>query len=126
MRKSLLRTFPSLVHRSMVYLAYQDLLVGFLVQEHFAVHFIDALSDKDDRLYLRREKLETLDKVLSLAREQKSLRFLDSNNLFRRTGGKIRAIETERTQLLMQVDELEDRIDYQQQQLQTRKISSIS
>ena len=90
------------------------------MQEHFVVHFIDALSDKDDRLYLRREKLETLDKVLSLAREQKSLRFLDSNNLFRRTDGKIRAMETERTQLQMQVHELEDRIDYQQQQLQTQ------
>ena len=121
MPKSLLGTFPSLVHRSMVYLAYKDLLVGFLVQEHFAVHFIDALSDKDDRLYLRREKPETLDKVLSLAREQKSLRFLGSNDLFRQTGGKIRATETERTQLQMQVDELGDRIDYQQQQLQTHQ-----
>lgn len=49
MSKSLLGTFPSLLHCSMVYLAYQDLLVGFLVQGHFAVHFIDALSDKDDR-----------------------------------------------------------------------------
>lgn len=55
MPKSLFGTFPSLAHRSMVYLAYQDLLVGFLVQEHFAVHFNDALSDKDDRLHLRRE-----------------------------------------------------------------------
>lgn len=30
-------------------------------------------------------------------------------------------METERTQLQMQVDELEDRIDYQQQQLQTQQ-----
>lgn len=33
----------------------------------------------------------------------------------------MRAMETERTQLQMQVDELEDRIDYQQQQLQTQQ-----
>ena len=67
----------------MVDLAYQDLDV--LVQERFAVqHFIDALNDIEDRLYLRREKTETLDQALSLARELESLRLLDSSNLFRR------------------------------------------
>jgi len=46
--------------RSMVDLAYQDL--GVPVHERFALqHFIDPLYDKDDRLYLRREKPETLD-----------------------------------------------------------------
>ena len=66
--------------RSMVDLAYQDL--GVPVQERFAVqHFIDALYDKDDRLYLRREKPEAFDQALSLARE--SLRVLDNNNSFR-------------------------------------------
>ena len=41
--------------RSMVDVAYQHL--GTPVQERSAVHyFIDALSDKDGRLYLRREK----------------------------------------------------------------------
>ena len=41
--------------RFMVDLAYQDLSAP--VQERFAVHhFIHALYDKDDRLYLRREK----------------------------------------------------------------------
>ena len=67
--------------RSMVDLAYQDL--GAPVQERFAVqHFIDALYDKDDRLYLRRERPETLDQALSLARELESLRVLDNNNSF--------------------------------------------
>ena len=103
--------------RSMVDLAYQDL--GVAVQERFAVqHFIDALYDKDDRLYLRREKPETLDQALSLARELESLRVLDYNNSFRRADCKVRAMETERMQLQIQVDELERQIDYQQQQLE--------
>ena len=64
---------------SMVDLTYQDL--GVPVQERFSVeHFIDALSEKDDRLYLRREEPGTLDKAFSLARELESLRLLDSNN----------------------------------------------
>ena len=103
--------------RSMVDLAYQDL--GVAVQERFAVqHFIDALYDKDDRLYLRREKPETLDQALSLARELESLRVLDNNNSFRREDCKVRAMETERIQLQIQVDELKRQIDYQQQQLE--------
>ena len=54
------------------------------MQERFAVqHFIDALNDKEDRLYLRREKTETLNQALSAARELESLRLLDNNNLFR-------------------------------------------
>ena len=106
--------------RSMVDLAYQDL--GASVQERFAVqHFIDALSDKDDRLHLRREKPGTLDQALSLARELESLRLLDSNNSFRRAGSKVRALETERTQLQMQVDGLQLRIDHQQQQLEAQE-----
>ena len=56
--------------------------LGTPVQQRFAVHyFIDALSDKDDRLYLMREKPSTLDDALSLARELESLRLLDSNIL---------------------------------------------
>ena len=106
--------------RSMVDLAYQDL--GAPVQERFAVqHFIDALYDKDDRLYLRREKPETLDQALSLARELESLRVLDNNNSFRRAGTKVRAMETERMQLQIQVDELKRQIDYQQQQLEAQE-----
>ena len=103
--------------RSMVDLAYQEL--GVAVQERFAVqHFIDALYDKDDRLYLRREKPETLDQALSLARELESLRVLDNNNSFRRADCKVRAMETERMQLQIKVDELKRQIDYQQQQLE--------
>ena len=106
--------------RSMVDLAYQDL--GAPVQERFAVqHFIDALYDKDDRLYLRREKPQTLDQALSLARELESFRVLDNNNSFRRAGSKVRAMETERMQLQIQVDELKRQIDYQQQQLEAQE-----
>ena len=106
--------------RSMVDLAYQDLSVP--VQERFAVqHFIDALYDKDDRLYLRREKPETLDQALSLARELESLHVLDNNNSFRRAGSKVSAMETERMQLQIQVDELKRQTDYQQQQLETQE-----
>ena len=106
--------------RSTVDLAYQDL--GVDVQERFAVqHFIDALSDKDDRLYLRQEKPGTLDKALSLARELDSLRLLDTNNSFRRAGSKVRAMETERTQLQMQMDGLRVQIEQQQQQLEAQE-----
>ena len=105
----------------MVDLVYQDL--GALVQERFAVrHFIDVLYDMDDRLYLRREKPETLDQALSLARELESLRVLDKNNSFRRAGSKVRAMETERMQLQIQVDELKRQIYYQQQQLEAQEI----
>ena len=80
--------------RSVVDLAYQDL--GTPVQERFAVqHFIDALSDQDDRLYLRRGKPSTLDVALSLARELESLRLLDISNSLRQADSKVRAIETE-------------------------------
>ena len=104
----------------MVDLAYQDL--GASVQERFAVqHFIDALSDKDDRLYLRREKPGTLDQALSLARELESLRLLDNNNSFRRADSKVRAMETERTQLQTKVDGLRLQIDQQQQQLEAQQ-----
>ena len=52
--------------RSMVDLAYKDL--GTPVQERFAVqHFIDALRDKDDRLYLRRQKPSALDDALDVS-----------------------------------------------------------
>ena len=106
--------------RSMVDLAYQDL--GAPVQERFAVqHFIDALSDKDDRLYLRREKPGTLDQALSLARELESLRLLDSNNSSRPAGSKVRAMETEQTQLQTKVDGLRLQIDQQQQQLEAQQ-----
>jgi len=82
--------------RSMVDLAHQNL--GTLVQELFAVqHFIDALSDKDDGLYLRREKPGTLDDALSLARELESLRLLDRNNALRQADTRVRSIETEQT-----------------------------
>jgi len=82
--------------RSLVDLAYQDLSTP--VQERFAVqHFLDALTEKDDRLYLRREKPSTLDEALSLARELESLLLLDSNNFFRKAGSQVRAMETERT-----------------------------
>ena len=71
------------------------------MQERSAVqHFIDALSDKDDRLYLRREKPSTLDD----ARELESLRLLDSNNSLRQADAKVRAIEIEQTQLQTEVD----------------------
>ena len=104
--------------RSLVDLAYQDL--GASVQERFAVqHFIDALYDKDDWLYLRREKPETLDQALSLARKLESFRVLDNNNSFRRAGSKVRAME--RMQLQIQVDELKRQIDYQQQQLEAQE-----
>ena len=106
--------------RSMEDLAYQDL--GVPVQERFAVqHFIDALYDKGDRLYLRREKPETLDQALSLARELESLCVVDNNNSFRRADSKVWAMETERMQLQIQVDELKRQIDYQQQQLEAQE-----
>ena len=106
--------------RSLVDLAYQDL--GAPVQERFAVqHFIDALSNQDDRLYLRREKPGTLDQALSLARELESLRLLDSNTSARRAGSKVRAMETERTQLQTKVDGLKLQIDQQQQQLEAQQ-----
>ena len=37
---------------------------------------------------------------------------LDNNNSFRRAGSKVKAIETERMQLQLQVDELKRQIDY--------------
>ena len=84
--------------RSMIDLVYRDL--GTRVHERFAVqHFIDALSDKDDRLYLRREKDSTLDVAVSLARELESLRLLDSNNSLRQADTKVRVIETEQKKL---------------------------
>ena len=105
--------------RSMVDLAYQDL--GNSVQERFAVqHFIDALSDKEDRLYLRREKPSTLDDALSLARELESLRLLDSNNSLRQADTKVRAIETEQTQLQTEVDRLKHKIEQQQHKLEAQ------
>ena len=103
----------------MVDLAYQDL--GNSVQERFAVqHFIDALSDKEDRLYLRREKPSTLDDALSLARELESLRLLDSNNSLRQADTKVRAIETEQTQLQTEVDGLKLKIEEQQHKLEAQ------
>ena len=46
-------------------------IVGTPVQERFAVqHFIDALSDKDDRLYLGWEKPSTLDDALPFPRKR--------------------------------------------------------
>ena len=105
--------------RSMVDLAYQDL--GTPVQERFAVqHFIDALRDKDDRLYLRREKPSTLDDALSLARELESLRLLDSSNSLRQADTKVRAIETEHTQLQTEVDGLKHKIEEQQHKLEAQ------
>ena len=113
-----LQMLPTDIH-SMVDLANQDL--GTPVQERFAVqHFIDALNDKDDWLYLRREKPNTLDDTLSLARELESLRLLDSNNSFRWADTKVRAMETERTQLQMKVDGLKHKIDEQQHQLEAQ------
>ena len=50
-----------------------------------------------------------------------SLRLLDSNNSFRRAGSKVRAMETERTQLQMQVDRLRLQIEQQQQQLEAQE-----
>ena len=104
---------------SMVDLAYQDL--GTPAQERFAVqHFIDALSDKFDRWYLRREKPSTLDVALSLARELESLGLLDSSNSLRRADTKVRAIETEQTQLQTEVDGFKHKINEQQQQLEAQ------
>lgn len=75
--------------------------MGAPVQERFAVqHFIDALYDKVDRLYLRREKAEILEQALSLARELESLRVIDNNISFRRAGSKVRATETERYKVM--------------------------
>ena len=105
--------------RSMVDLAYQDL--GTPVQERFAVqHFIDALSDKDDGLYLRRENPSTLDDALSLARELESLRLLDSNNSLRQADTKVRAIETEQTHLQTEGDGLKHKIEEQQHKLEAQ------
>ena len=108
--------------RSMVDLAYQDL--GTAEQERFAVqHFTDALSDKDDRLYIRREKPKTLHQALSLARELESFRLIDSNSSFRRAGSRVRALETERTTLETQVDRdgLRHQIEQQQKQLEAQE-----
>ena len=63
----------------MVDLACQDVTAN--VQQQFAVqHFVDALSEKEDRLHLRRPKPTSLDKALALARELESLRLVDNNN----------------------------------------------
>ena len=103
--------------RSMVDLPYQDL--GIPVQERFAVqHFIDALSDKEDRLCFRWEKPSTLDDALSLARELESIRLLDSNNAYRQADTKVRSIETEQTQLQTEVDGLKHKIEEQQHKLE--------
>ena len=75
------------------FMADKDL--GAPVQERFAVqHFIDALYDKDNQLYLRQEKLETLDQALSLAQELESLRVLENNTSFRWAGSKVKTAET--------------------------------
>ena len=91
------------------------------MQERFAVqHFIDALSDKDDRLYLRREKPSTLDDALSLARELESLRLLDRNNALRKADTKVRSLETEQTQLQTEVDGLKHKLKEQQHKLEVQ------
>ncbi len=46
---------------------------------------------------------------------------LDNNNSFRRAGSKVRAMETEQTQLQMQVDGLKNKINQQQQQLEAQE-----
>lgn len=81
--------------------------MGSPVQERFAVqHFIDALYDKVDRLYLRREKAEILEQALSLARELESLRVIDNNISFRR---------------VVKSGLLKRQIDYEQQQLEEQE-----
>ena len=90
--------------RSMVDLAYQD--VGANIQERFAVqHFVDALIDREDRLYLRREKPASLDKALALARELESLRLLDNSSAGNR-GYKLRTIGAESAKLKDELLEL--------------------
>ena len=105
--------------RSMVDLAYQDLFTP--AQDRFAVqHFINALSDKDDRLYLRREKASTLDVALSLTRELESLGLLDSSNSLGQADTKVKAIETEQTQLQTEVYGLKHKIEERQHQLEAQ------
>ena len=103
----------------MIDLAYQNL--GTAAQEPFAVqHFTDAWIDKDDRLHIRRVKPATLDQALSLARELDSLRFIDSNNSFRRAASRVRSLKRERTTLETQVYGLRRQIEQQQKQLKAQ------
>ena len=63
--------------RSMSSLAYQDLAPS--AQECFAVqHFIDAVSDVDHRMRLRRDKPRTLDEALLTACELEAFRMMDT------------------------------------------------
>ena len=111
--------------RSIVDVAYQDL--GTAAQKRFAVqHFIDALIDKDDRIYIRRAKPAILDQALSLARELDSLCLIDSNNFFRRAGSRVRALETERTTLETQVDGLRRQIEQQLLEAQENVIKQLN
>ena len=104
--------------RFLVDLAYQD--VGSNVQERFAVqHFIDALWERDDRMYLRREKPATLDEALSRARELESLRLLDTNNVVRKN--KVRYISNEQSQLQQEVEQLRLKVAQQQLQLEAQQ-----
>ena len=76
---------------SLASLAYQDLSPA--VQERFATqHFIDAISDPDDRLRLRREKPCTLDDALSVACELEAYRLLD-NNGWKRYPPRVRSLD---------------------------------
>ena len=105
--------------RSMVDLAYQDVRAN--IQERFTVqHFVDALIDREDRLYLRREKPASLDKALALARELESLRLLDNSSAGNRDY-KLRAIGAESAELKDELLELKAKILAQDKILKARQ-----
>ena len=71
----------------MVNLTYQE--VGANVQERFAVqHFVHALSEKEDRLHLRRYKSKSLDKALELAQDLECPALVDNNNSIKKSTTK--------------------------------------
>lgn len=101
--------------RSMSSLAYQDLAPS--AQERFAVqHFIDAVSDVDDRMRLRRDKPRTLDEALLTACELEAFRTMDTG--LPSLKPQLRSVENinkETNQLALQVEKLTQQIQAQEQ-----------
>ena len=102
--------------RNMSSLAYQDLAPQ--AQERFAVqHFIDAISDRDDRMRLRRDKPRTLDEALLTACELEAFRLVDTG--LKKAAPRVRSVENverETGQLARKLEELQQQIKAQHEQ----------
>ena len=115
--------------RDLCSLAYQDLPPT--AQERFCVqYFIDAITDRDDRMKLRRDKPRSLDIALALACELEAFRQMESDlrkpnsTLIRtekvqesRLNEKVDTPQEARQQYTSQLDEIKSKQEAQQKQL---------